>query len=440
MDEPTQILELFGKRATVIKPGLDRIQRTLEALGWPCRDIPVVIVGGTNGKGSTSGLLWHMLAACGVRAGYFSSPHLVEFKERIAVVGCEVSNELLCDFLGTMKERLDRALWEELTFFEINTALAFMIFQKLGTEICVLEVGLGGRFDCTNVYDSVLSIITTIGLDHMEFLGNTTGDIAREKAGIMRPRVPCLWGGLQSSDQAADAVVRSEASRIGSSLKISGIDFPATLDPPVAILWPSFIKRNYALARHAMDLLADVGLVGGLNRDQVGRQIAARFASSDLPWPITLTGRFQCVRVTKENTSRRLIFDVCHNPHGASAFARGLEETGLVPQGQKRPALISILRDKDGAGIWRALRGKISEALLFQISSERTWTEENSPVPGPMFASFRDAFGAAVRRPEWSDDDKQPWLVCGSVAAVGSVLRWFREDGWSVESWKESMG
>lgn len=448
--EPQEFLELFGKRPGVIKPGLARIQKAWRILGVPGSGTPTVLVAGTNGKGSTSGLLWHMVAASGVKAGFFSSPHLIHFRERISLSNKCVENELLLNVLGDIKRTLPTDLWGELSFFEINTLLALVVFAKEQTEVNVLEVGLGGRLDCTNIIDPIVSVITSIGLDHQEFLGSTTDLVAREKAGIMRSGRPCLWGGEMSSDAISDRTIRDAAHKLNTPLFIAGEDFLVKTPeyfstftkeqfslPTRVQAWPSFLKRNFAMAANAFvalssspdisaDLQARLSLTNALKR----------FGHKDLQWPTTLKGRFQHVRVAKKTAphdSRSMLIDVCHNPHGARFLALALEETSLMPPGVSHPALLSILADKDDGGIWSALKGKISSAFLFKIPSERTWSQESTKIPGPMFDSFGECFAQAWSNDALKEDHQQPWLVCGSVAAVGEVFKFFEADGWTID-------
>lgn len=448
--EPQEFLELFGKRASAIKPGLDRIKAAWNELGQPGASTPTILVAGTNGKGSTSGLLWHMLAAHNLRVGLFSSPHLIAFRERITISDLDVSNHLLLNSLNQMRTQLTTRVWEELSFFEVNTLLALKVFSEQQTTVNVLEVGLGGRLDCTNIVDPILSVITSIGLDHQEFLGSTTDLVAREKAGIMRPGRVCLWGGITSSDPLADQTIGSCAAEMKSVLKVSGEDFLITSSdrfkasdgtihalPQRIRRWPAFLKRNFAMAAAALTEFAAVSdLPLTLKQKSVSLEHALkRFGAVELPWPTTLKGRFQHVRVERQSdstTSARLLIDVCHNPHGARALAAGLEETGLIPKNEMRPALLSILSDKDDSGIWDALKGKISSAVLFKIPSERTWTRDSTAIPGAMFESFGEGFLNAMSCKEFRDETRQPWLVCGSVAAVGEVFKYFEHSGWKL--------
>jgi len=427
--EPLEILELFNKRATTIKPGLCRIQAALELLGYPSRQTPRIVIAGTNGKGTTSGMIWRLLAAAGLRVGLFSSPHLVEFRERITISDCEVSNRTIVDSIRNLKKQLPTQLWEELSFFEINTILAFLIFEDLGTDVNVLEVGLGGRLDCVNVYDPHVAVITSIGLDHTEYLGNSLAQIAREKAGIMRSGAPVIWCAPGWADQEADDSIRNAAKQVGASLIVPNeVDlecFPKSFSGH-----PSFIKRNFLLAREAISSFFNLELADAFPRHSIDA-LAAKFDSPQLPRPVTFNGRFDLLRVTKGPQTRVVLVDVCHNPHGANALRVALEETGVLSQGQRLNCLISVLSDKDAAGIWDEIKGKISEVIPFRIASVRSWSEVDRGIPGVLMESFEKAWSEALGRASWQSED--PWLVFGSVAAVGEVFGYWKRAGWSVE-------
>ena len=177
--------------ASAYKPGLENTLRLMEHVGNPQEQLRTVHVAGTNGKGSTSHLIAASLQAAGLRVGLFTSPHLVKLTERIRINGMPIEEEEIAGFIGQNKDFLDEV---QPSFFETMTALAFAYFVKRKVDVAVIEVGLGGRLDSTNVLTPVLSVITNIGLDHTEFLGNTLSKIAKEKAGIMKPHVPCVIG------------------------------------------------------------------------------------------------------------------------------------------------------------------------------------------------------------------------------------------------------
>ncbi|MFN4071157.1 MAG: bifunctional folylpolyglutamate synthase/dihydrofolate synthase, partial [Thermus caldifontis] len=179
---------LYARQGQV-KPGLERIQALLARLGSPQEAYPVALVGGTNGKGTTARALAAILEEMGLRVGLYTSPHLVDFRERVAIQGKPIGQEALLALLEEI-----RPLAEDLgaSFFEVATALALLHFAQEGVEFAVLEVGLGGRFDATNATEPHLCVVTNIGHDHLEILGPTLRDVAREKAGIFRRGVPAL--------------------------------------------------------------------------------------------------------------------------------------------------------------------------------------------------------------------------------------------------------
>lgn len=207
-----------------IRPGLQRMQQVLHALGDPqLRLGKVALVAGTNGKGSTCAFLESILRAAGSRVGLYVSPHLARFTERIRVAGSEVNLTQLQPAL-TRVMGWEAATGEMLTGFELVTAVAFDFFGGQSLDACVVEVGMGGRFDATNVVEPIVSVITSVGLDHMEFLGATRREIAWEKAGIMRPGVPCILG-RQSPDVLPVLKAEAEAKRV--PLVAWGQDFHA---------------------------------------------------------------------------------------------------------------------------------------------------------------------------------------------------------------------
>ena len=177
--------------AAAYKPGLENTLRLMAHVGNPHEALKAVHVAGTNGKGSTSHLIAAALQAAGLRVGLFTSPHLVSLTERIRVNGKPIPEEIVAAFVTEHKAFLDEL---QPSFFETMTALGFWYFVQQNVDIAVIETGLGGRLDSTNVLTPVLSVITNIGMDHTEFLGNTLAKIAREKAGIIKPGVPCVIG------------------------------------------------------------------------------------------------------------------------------------------------------------------------------------------------------------------------------------------------------
>lgn len=217
-------LQQFGE-----KPGLERIQFLLNALGNPERAFPAVHVAGTNGKGSTSAMITSVLRAAGLRVGLFTSPHLVRYNERIVVDGQPISDEalhaIMAELEGLLKEAADTPGVGQPTEFEVGTAAALVHFARADVDVAVVEVGLGGRFDSTNVVRPIVSVITPIGLDHTNRLGTTLAEIAADKAGIMRSGVPIV--SAPQAEEAAD-VIMAAAMEQRAPLLAAGRDFEAT--------------------------------------------------------------------------------------------------------------------------------------------------------------------------------------------------------------------
>lgn len=202
--------------AAAYKPGLDNTYRLMAHLGNPHEQLRAVHVAGTNGKGSTSHLMAAALQAQGYRVGLFTSPHLVDFRERIRISGEMIPQEMVVQFVAE-----NRAFLDELrpSFFETTIALAFWYFTQQQVDIAVVEVGLGGRLDCTNILTPLVSVITNIGIDHTEFLGGTLAQIAGEKAGIMKPHVPCVIGETQRDTQDIFLARARECEILGAGLE-----------------------------------------------------------------------------------------------------------------------------------------------------------------------------------------------------------------------------
>ena len=185
---------LFAKRANNIKPGLERIKKSYEFLGKPAGNIPAVLIGGTNGKGSTSGFLWSLLAQSLSAVGLYTSPHLMEWSERFQISGRQVDDQDAIALAQELESLLPADLYAELSFFELTTLIAFRLFEREQVAMQVLEVGLGGRWDASNVADPLLSVVVSVSLDHQEYLGQDLRQILREKLGIMRSGCPLFWG------------------------------------------------------------------------------------------------------------------------------------------------------------------------------------------------------------------------------------------------------
>ncbi len=378
--------------------GLERIQRALECLGHPERGLRVLHVAGTNGKGSTCAMAVRALALAGHKTGLYTSPHLVRFNERIALDGRSVTDAEL----DRLAEKIERACpWhvaneggDRLTYFEFATLLALLHFAEGGAEAVVLEVGLGGRFDATNVVLPLVCAVTRIGLDHTDLLGSTLAEIAREKAGIMKPRVPVIVAYAQPEE--AMAVLRAEAERKGAPFTVA----PAAHPGAIGLSGPHQ-RGNAAVAAAALRALDTAGL--RVPEHAIERGIA------EAAWP----GRLELVG--------GVLLDGAHNPDGAAALAAAL---AVLHPGAKVELVFGVLAEKDYRSMLKALRPAVHGFHLVLPSSPRGRPPssylELARVTNPgahVHASLEEALSCARRAARMGS------IVCvaGSLYLVGEA-------------------
>ncbi|HEY1584102.1 MAG TPA: Mur ligase family protein, partial [Polyangia bacterium] len=303
---------LVALRRFGVRPGLEGTRALLAAVGNPERDLPVVHVGGTNGKGSTAAMIAAGLRADGRRVGLYTSPHLLRFTERIVIDGVEIGRERAAELAARVLAAAEGA-----TFFEVVTAMALCAVAEAGVDVAVLEVGLGGRLDATNIVERPLAaIVSSVGLDHTDVLGPTIADIAREKAGVFK----CGCPGLFAAGDEAAAVLQAEAERVGAApIERFGRDFDDADLPPLALAG-AHQRRNAALARRALELVG------------VGTR-AIREGLANVKWP----GRM-------DRLSPTVLVDAAHNEEGARALA------AAWPDGPWT-LVVGVLADKDARAI-----------------------------------------------------------------------------------------
>ncbi|MBT9538248.1 MAG: bifunctional tetrahydrofolate synthase/dihydrofolate synthase [Thiobacillus sp.] len=329
---------------SAIDLGLERVRRVKDAMGL-VPAFPIITVGGTNGKGSTCAYLEAILGAAGYKTGLYTSPHLLRYNERVRIAGQEADDAgLVAAF-----ERIEAARGDiSLTYFEFGTLGAMLQFVDAGVDVALLEVGLGGRLDAVNVFDADAAIVTSVDLDHMDYLGDTRELIGYEKAGIYRAARPAICADLNPPASLLD-----HARQIGADLRRIGQDFTAQRagdhwayrsadtywpDLPLPAMAGAYQLRNAAGALAALDCLqarlpVDAAAIhAGLARAQV-------------------SGRFQRIARAPE-----LILDVAHNPEAARALAATLREQ---PVAGRTLAVVGMLADKDAAGVFDALSGEI---------------------------------------------------------------------------------
>jgi dihydrofolate synthase/folylpolyglutamate synthase len=339
-------LEQFG-----VKLGLDNITTLVNALDRPDRCFPSVHVGGTNGKGSVTAMVERGLRAAGHRTGRYTSPHLVAIEERMVVDGVPIDGETfdaVADEVLAVAGRLqaDGALPHPPTFFEATTAIAFDAFRRAGVTAAVIEVGLGGRFDATNVITPVVTAITSIDRDHEKHLGHTLQEIAFEKAGIIKPHVPVVVGLLPPE---ADEVISAVAERQQAPLMRA---VPAEHGAVVPLALAGAHQRaNAAVAVATLRQSAPLG------RPIAYDHLVA--ALTDVEWP----ARLEWLRLPDAGD---VLIDAAHNPAGARALAAYVRSTvGSLPM------VIGVMRDKDADGIIRELAPAVTRFMVTPVDSPR---------------------------------------------------------------------
>lgn len=368
-----QALQRFGMR-----PGLEAVRALLHAVGDPHERLAVVHLAGTNGKGSTAAMIEAGLRASGRRTGLYTSPHLSRFTERIRVDGEELAGERA----AALAERLF-AVPGEFTFFEIATVMALLAFAEEGVEVAVLEAGMGGRLDATNVIARPLAtIVTSIGRDHMEVLGDTVEAIAREKAGIFKAGVPALW----ACDEAGPAaVLEAEILRVGARGERFGRDFDDAALPPLA-LRGAHQRRNGALARRALELL-------GVGEGAIATALAT------VRWP----GRL-------ERLTPSVLVDAAHNEEGARALA------AAWPEGEWT-LILGLVGDKDARAIVAALAPRASRVIVTAPPSSRALAPAALATLVPGAESAPDLAAALAL----AGADRT--VIAGSIFLVGEARR-----------------
>ena len=399
------------------KPGLDRIRELCSGLGDPQNELKFIHVGGTNGKGSVCSMLNSVFMAAGYKVGLYTSPYIIEFNERMRVNGQNISNDALARLTEKVKNIAD-GMTDKPTEFELITAIGFEYFKEEKCDVVILEVGMGGRLDATNIIDRpLLSIITGIALDHTAFLGDTIEQIASEKAGIIKEKSVALWGG---DSKAAEAVIKEESAKKQSilckadysELKIKAFDLSGTTfdyrnreDVKLSLLG-AYQPRNAAIVLDALDNLSGIGL-------KVGEE-AIRCGLIKAKWP----ARFEII-----NKNPLIIFDGAHNPQGISAAVSSVKNYF----GDKKVVVLTgVLRDKDYISIADSLSEIALSAFTITPDNPRALTADKyanilngKGVAALPCASVSEALTLAVNKAKESETA----LIClGSLYLYGEVF------------------
>ncbi|MFP3408046.1 bifunctional tetrahydrofolate synthase/dihydrofolate synthase [Pseudomonas sp. HN2-3] len=402
---------------SAIDMGLERSQNVLARLALGKLAPRVVTVTGTNGKGSTCAFVAAMLRAQGLKVGVYSSPHLLRYNERVLIDGQEASDERLCDAFAAVEAARGEI---SLTYFEMGTLAAFWLFYQSKLDAVVLEVGLGGRLDTVNVVDADLALVTSIGVDHVDYLGDTRECVAFEKAGIFRAGKPALCGDLDPPQPLLD-----KAQELAAPLYLRGRDFDLA-SSDAAWHW-----RGTTAERGRVEL-RDLPLLD-LPMENATLALQA-YLLMGLPWDAgqirqalldtRITGRLDRRQLNWQGKPVELLLDVGHNPHAAAYLARRL--AARPPKG-RRLAVFGLLADKDLQGVVEPLQGLVDDWAVAPLDTPRS-------RPAAELANALTNLGASVKSYASVDaalegqcaqataDDQI--LLFGSFFCVAQALEW----------------
>ena len=422
MTYSSAVAYLYRLQKHGIKLGLETMKALMARLGMPQTKYRVLHIAGTNGKGSTAAMTAAILQAAGYRVGLYTSPHLVEFRERIRVNGEMISESQVAE----LTEQLQTLCQPDLspTFFEYTTAMAFQHFAESGVEVSVVEVGLGGRFDATNVVTPVACVVTTISLDHQEHLGNTCSAIAFEKAGIIKPGVPVMVGRL---DDDAWRTIEQVASERQAAVFRLNEDFCTEGEEPQQFSYRGLGLRYDGLTcalegRHQLDNAACALALLGAVAPQ-GIAVTAEAVREGLR-AVNWAGRLETA-----DRHPTVFLDGAHNPAAATALADFLTRADRSHPSRSVVLVLGMMRDKDHRGFVEPLRGLVDEVVLTQADLPRSATAQE------LRASIGDLLPHSHVVPSLSDAmtlarqlATSDGLVCvtGSLMLVGECMALLR--------------
>ncbi len=365
MNKPPAVEALFQRTTQGIKPGLEVISALLEARGNPHQRLAVIHVAGTNGKGSVCAMIESVLRASGFKTGLYTSPHLLQFSERFCVNGVPIAEKKLAEYIQTLEETADQVAEESglrpATFFEISTAMAYQYFADEAVDLAIIETGMGGRWDATNVIIPLISVITHIDIDHTNFLGNTIEAIASEKAGIIKPGRPVVSAPQSDAVLAELGPVDLAASLVSvanmappQKLKI---ETPERSLPPINLpLLGECQRENCAVAVATLERIADL----------LDVEMDFKTGLESVKWG----ARFQTLE-----TDPLMILDGAHNPSAARALVKTIRENYPTHQ---VGFVLGFLDDKEAVEFLREIKPLVAAAWTIPIDAPRGTTAEHA--------------------------------------------------------------
>lgn len=397
---------------SAIALGLERVAEVGRILGISL-GASVMTVGGTNGKGSTSAMLASILGSAGYRVGLYTSPHLLRYNERVQLCGREAEDAALCAAFAAVEGARGGIA---LTYFEFGTLAAAWLFARERLDAVILEVGLGGRLDAVNVFDADCAVITSVAIDHVEYLGHSREAIGREKAGILRGSRPAVV-----AEPHPPASVLDAARSAGAQLLLIGRDFGYAADGPQWSYWGPGGRRHglaYPALRGPVQLrnaAAALAVLDALKeRLPVGMQDVRQGLAT-----VALRGRFQVLPGRPQ-----IVLDVAHNPEAAAILAQNLAASGYAPE---TIAVFGMLRDKDIAGVARAVAPRITRWHLAALAGPRgagagelARSMNEAGIAAPRFVHESVAAALDAARGEAGENDKI--VVFGSFLTVAEAI------------------
>jgi dihydrofolate synthase/folylpolyglutamate synthase len=427
---------IFGRRGEGhVHPTNERMQALIELLGDPQRNYRAIHLTGTNGKTSTARIVDELLRGFGLRTGRYTSPHLSSVTERIVVDGAPVSDITFVEGYREIEpyvELIDSRFDTPLSFFEIVTALAFSIFADTPVDVAVVEVGLGGTWDNTNVIDGEVAVVTPIGLDHTQYLGDTVVRIAGEKAGIIKPDAIAVLA-AQPPEAAAELIRR--AAEVNATVAREGLEF-GVVDRRIAV-GGQFLTLQGLAGIYDEIFLPLHGAFQAQNAACALAAVEAFFGADAATGPLdleTVRGAFGLVRspgrLEPVRSAPTILLDAAHNPAGMTASLTAVAEAF---QFRRVVAVVGVMADKDATGMLELLEPAVDELVVTQNSSERGLSADDLaavavPIFGPdrvtVEARLDDAIEVGVRMAEDTGDDVLAGvgvLITGSVVTVGEA-------------------
>lgn len=436
-----EILRLFEKKPENIKPGIERLKKTLQYLRFSFAESEQYLVGGTNGKGSTVNFLKHFFTGEGYKVGTYTSPHISCFSERIQCSNKKLSLSYLMDELRLLQNTLPPSYYKSLSFFDVSTLLAMEVFRKEKCDVQLYEVGMGGRWDSTNCVDVPIAAITSIGKDHEQWLGHTFRQIAKEKLGITRKGSVLFWGEKQNKEKQIDTLLYEHVQEnqimlfeVGKHFgclnkrqyfvslfeNVGTVNFEIPNELSGA---PAVLRDNFALAA-AFYFYVQVKIKQRtVSEVQEYLQKFTRGMADAQRKTLLPPGRYSKKEFIYKGRACSVLFDVGHNVEASLALVNTLKSDSWLKQ-EKIPGVVSILADKNVNAILDILKEVLEPLIIFKVQSPRSivWEALADRHRDVLFcADVKEAWEHGFEISQLSPLCPQ-FVVCGSFLAVGEVF------------------